>query len=116
MCAQRGEGEPALVVDLPARVCGSGMDHRTRLIIRLFRQAFGSFPNGVLRRFQQAIKAAKDGERQDDLVMLRLLEVAAQEVRNGPDERGIGVDGILGHGGLSGSCGRPAMIMNISLD
>ena len=34
--------------------------------------------------FQRAVEASKYGERQDDLTVIRLFEVAAQQVGNGP--------------------------------
>ena len=41
-----------------------------------------------LGRLQDAIEAAKDGERQDDFAVVGLLVVAPQQVRDGPNEGG----------------------------
>ena len=65
----------------------------------------GGFPLGLLREHgrlggsQHAVQAAQHGERQDDLAVLRGLEVAPEEVGDGPDEGGDG--GWLAHGILS---------------
>ena len=42
--------------------------------------------DGFLGGLQDAIQAAQHGEGQDDFAVIRLLVVAAQEVRHGPDE------------------------------
>ena len=48
--------------------------------------------HGGLGGFEHAVEAAQDGERQDDLAVLGLLVVAAQQIGDGPDEGGeIGV-------------------------
>ena len=42
--------------------------------------------NDFLGGLQDAIQAAQQGEGQDDFAVIRLLVVATQEVRHGPDE------------------------------
>jgi hypothetical protein len=44
--------------------------------------------HGGLGRLEHAVEAAQHGERQDDLAVLGLLVVAAEEVGDGPDEGG----------------------------
>ncbi|MNZ98166.1 hypothetical protein D3C78_1174430 [compost metagenome] len=57
--------------------------------------------NGGLGRPQHALHAPQQGERQDDAAVLRLLEIAAQQVGDGPEEGGgLGVIFRV-HGGES---------------
>ena len=44
-----------------------------------------------LGRLQNAIEAAENGERQDDLAVIGLLVIAAQQVRDRPDKGGQGL-------------------------
>ena len=60
-----------------------GVDAR-RLLLADFGQDL------LLGRCQHAVHAAKHGERQDHLAVVGLLEVAAQQVCDGPDEGGKG--------------------------
>ena len=57
--------------------------------------------HGGLGRLQHAVEPAQHGERQDDLAVLGLLVVAAQQVGDGPDEVGE-LGEVLGHGPLGG--------------
>ena len=50
--------------------------------------------HGGLGRFEHAVEAAQHGEGQDDLAVVGLLVVAAQQVGHGPDEGG---EGLLVH-------------------
>jgi hypothetical protein len=43
--------------------------------------------NRLLGRLQHAVEAAEHGERENDLAVVGLLVVAAEQVRDGPDER-----------------------------
>lgn len=64
--------------------------------------------HGRLGWFQHAVQAAQDGERQDDPAVLGLLVIAAQEVGDGPDERGkVGLchAALLSSSGLGGMAG-----------
>lgn len=42
----------------------------------------------LLRGLEDTVEAAEDGERQDDLAVVGLLVVPAEEIRDGPDEGG----------------------------
>src|SRR5690606_1510544 len=44
--------------------------------------------DGSLRRFQDAVESAEHGEREDNLAVLMGFVVTAEEVGDGPDERG----------------------------
>ena len=51
--------------------------------------------HGGFGRLQHAVEAAQDGEREDDLAVVRLLVIAAEEVGDGPNKGGeVGI----GHG------------------
>ena len=55
--------------------------------------------DGLLGRFEHAIQAADDGERQDDLAVLGLLVVAPEQISDGPDEGSVVADRLaLGAG------------------
>src|SRR5690606_2291068 len=60
-----------------------------------------------LGRRQYAVQAAQHGERQDDLAVLGLLVIAAEQVRDGPDEgrKSLLVQGISR---FNNESGRPA--------
>jgi hypothetical protein len=49
----------------------------------------GSFEDGGLGGFEDAIQAAQDSERQDDLAVVGLFVVAAEQVGDGPDESSV---------------------------
>jgi hypothetical protein len=51
------------------------------------RQAFRRGKNGFLRAFKDTIETAQHDERQNYLAVFGLLEVAAQDFRNRPNER-----------------------------
>ncbi len=85
---QRGEGEARQVVDLDVAAGGAEQDHVARRIVHpVAGRVFAAFEDGVLGLLQDAVEAAQHDERQDDLAILGLLEVAAQDFRDGPDER-----------------------------
>ena len=59
--------------------------------------------HGGLGGFEHAIEPAQNGEGQNDLAVLRLLVIAAEQIGDGPDEGGeVGV----GHGAFRGCVGR----------
>jgi len=51
-----------------------------------------------LRGFQRAVEASKYGERQNDLAVIRLFEVAAQQVGDGPYKGGEICGGLIAGG------------------
>ncbi len=52
---------------------------------------------------EDAVEAAEDGEGEDDLAVFGLLEVAAEEVGDRPDESGEALIGHAADGGKGGS-------------
>src|SRR5690606_2278505 len=58
-----------------------------------------------LGRLQNAVQATQHDQRKADSAVLGLLVVATQQVRDGPDERGVVLDARLRHDGLSSSAG-----------
>lgn len=51
--------------------------------------ALGFFlEDGCFRRFQDAVQPTQDGEREDDFAIFRLFVIAAEQIGDGPDERG----------------------------
>ncbi len=61
--------------------------------------------DGVLGGLKDTVQTADDGERQDDLAVLGLLVVPAQEVSHAPDEGGVVADRLALGAGRLGRCG-----------
>ena len=63
----------------------------------LLLERLGLLKHGRLGGLEHAVEAAQDGEREDHLAVVGLLEVASEKIGDGPDEGGeVGV----GHGEL----------------
>ena len=84
---QRGECEAREVIDLDVVADGAEQDHVAGGIIHTVRQCLRGLKDGILGIFENAVQTAQDDERQDDLAVFGLFEVAAQDFRDRPDER-----------------------------
>jgi hypothetical protein len=87
---QRGEVEPGGVVELLA---GLLLEDRVEVVVPA-RQLRGPVEHGLLGGLEHAVQAAQHGEGEDHLAVLGLLVVAAQQVGDRPDERGVVLDGV----------------------
>jgi hypothetical protein len=87
---QCGEVEPRGVVELLA---GLLLEDRVE-VVDLARQLRGPVEHGLLGGLERAVQAAQHGEGEDHLAVLGLLVVAAQQVGDRPDERGVVLDGV----------------------
>ena len=85
---QLRERERAGVEELLA---GDGLEDGFE-VLDLAGQLLVSLQDGVFGRLEHAVEPADHGEREDHLAVLGLLVVAAQEVRDRPDERGVVTD------------------------
>jgi hypothetical protein len=63
--------------------------------------------HGRLGGFQHAVEAPQDGEREDDLAVVGLPIVAAQEIGDRPDERAQRLDFSLCHVGFPPDAAQP---------
>ena len=80
---------------------GLARARRARRRCRRPRLAACSASTAALVGCEHAVQAAQHGERQDDPAVLALLEVAAQQVGDRPDEGG---EGLLVHGWRISGC------------
>ena len=83
---QAFEGEGTEVVDIDV-LAGSGeQDHVPGRVIHGVGQPPGRFEDILLGRIKEAIETAQHDERQNDLAIFGPLEIAAQNLRDRPDE------------------------------
>jgi len=67
------------------------------------REGFRHLPNGGSGRLKDAVETTQHDERQDDLAIPGLLEVAAKTFGDGPDERAERFD-VCAHVDVCGGC------------
>ena len=100
---QPGERQRAGVVE---RCAGDPLQDRVDVPDLAFERA-GAVDNLLLSGFQDAVQAAEHDEGQDELAELVLTDVAAQQVRDRPDERDLVVEALdVAHGGDALASGR----------
>ena len=90
LTAQLAEGEAGEIVKpqiLAGRTAGSlKQDMVARSFVHPLRQGCIGAQDRILGAFEDAIQAAQHDEGQDYLAVVRLLEIAAQYVGDGPDK------------------------------
>jgi len=87
LTAQAFEGETTGIVDanvVPGRL---KEDHVTGLLVYPLEESFLCLQDFSLGLFQDAVQTPEYNKRQYHLAILRLLEVTAQDLRDGPDKR-----------------------------
>jgi hypothetical protein len=87
---QATEGQRRGVVELLA---GDSTEDRVH-VLDPPRQLCRLGEDSLLGRLEDAVEASDDRERQDDLAVLGLLVVAAEEVGHAPDKGGVVADGL----------------------
>ena len=85
------ESEAAQIVDLDVAADGPEQDHVAGGIVYAFGQAFRGLQNRRLGGLKDTVEPSHHDERQDDLAVIGLLEVAPEDLGDRPYERGEGL-------------------------
>src|SRR5690606_7098374 len=81
-----GECQRAGVVNADTAADGAVKHHVASLLVYAWRQPGMGFQNGVFGRLKDAVEATKYNKRQDNLAILRLLEIATKGFGDLPNE------------------------------